>query len=116
ARSFAIEVDRLASTRGRGHFETRTGFTVYGADVMKVWSLRWNTSPPFTEPTDVQGVPVAAQHVRLTEKDGMSQKPSSVVVQFAGGTGTVLPVLPGFIGTVVVDNDRVVSVNYVPSD
>ena len=45
-----------------------------------------------------------------------STVPASLVLTFDDGTGTVLAVLPGFIGTVLVEGGRVVSVNYVPSE
>jgi hypothetical protein len=38
-----------------------------------------------------------------------------VLIQFASGTGTVLAILSGFIGTIVIENDRVVNVSYLPS-
>ncbi len=38
----------------------------------------------------------------------------SVTVGFAGGGGTVVPLLPNFVATVVVDHGRVVSLSYLP--
>src|SRR5437867_3601889 len=37
-------------------------------------------------------------------------------VEFDTGTGIILPVLPGFIGTIVVERGCVIAVNFVPSD
>jgi hypothetical protein len=109
------EVGRLASARGRGHFETATGFSVYGAGIKSVSSLRWIADIPFPEATAAApGTPVAL-HVRLHPQDRFSFKPSSIVIEFDTDTATLLPVLPNFIGTVVVDGGRIVSVNFVPS-
>jgi hypothetical protein len=122
ARAFATElgldaeVTRLATTQGRGHFETRTGFTVHGAQVALVTSLRWNTDPPFQEPVQSGGTLSSGWHVRLNPQDGFSFKASSILLEFDTGTATVLPVLPGFIGTVVVEGGRVISVNFRPSE
>jgi pentatricopeptide repeat protein len=57
-----------------------------------------------------------AQHVRLNSIDQFSTRASSILFEFDAGTGIVLPVLPGFIGTIVVDQARVVAVNFIPSD
>jgi hypothetical protein len=39
----------------------------------------------------------------------------TIVIRFASGRGTALAVLPGFWGTVVVEEGRVVSVSYLPT-
>lgn len=101
------EVDRLISARGRGHFETQTGFSVFGANVSNVYIRGWHADPPFPE-----GTP-GALHVRLHPRGGSA---SSIVFELDGTTGTALAVLPGFIGTVVVKEGRVIGVNYVPAD
>jgi hypothetical protein len=108
----SAEVDVLAGRRGRGHFETRTGFSVYGASSVKAFALRWQGDPSFPDPAGS-----GAQHVRLRPEDGLAErKPSSVVLQFDDGNGTILAVCPGFIGTVTIDNGRVTGVNYIPSE
>ena len=40
---------------------------------------------------------------------------TSALIQFADGRGVCLPVLPGFIGSVLVEDGRVTVVNYTPS-
>lgn len=109
------EVERLAGARGRGHFETRTGFTVHGAHPVTVDANGWRADPEFADPQDA-----SAWHVRLHPGADPSA-PASVVLALRSPegvtTGTVLAVLPDFIGTVVVDGTgRVTAVNYVPSD
>jgi hypothetical protein len=104
------EVERLVATRGRQSFETRTGFTVFGAQTVRADALRWDAGV-FRDSSDQ-----AAIHVRLVPREGNAARhASSVVLEFDRRIGTVLPVLPGFVGTVVVQQGRVVSVNYVPA-
>jgi hypothetical protein len=84
------------------HFETKTGFSVTGARVIGA------NSPRF--PADVLGMEL----VRLQpEQDGAPS--ASVLIQFEGGNGTVLPGLRGYIGHIFVDAGAVTNVNYVPS-
>jgi|GEM_PF-1263136 len=106
------EVGRLASVHGRQHFETGTGFSVHGAGIASVSSLRWQADTPFPESTGAGPGASVALHVRLHP---ISPVASSIVLEFDTGTATVLPVLPNFISTVVVDSGRVNSVNFVPS-
>lgn len=91
----------------RGH----TGFTVRGASVVAAHALRWQAD------LDAYpgGLPFA--DVQLNPKEPNAERhPSSFILEFVGGTGTSLAVLPEFIGTVTVENRRVISVSYVPSD
>jgi Caspase domain len=84
------------------HFETKTGFSVTGARVISA------NSPHFA--AEVLGT----EFVRLQpENDGAP--PASVLIQFEGGNGTVLPGLRGYIGHIFVDHGTVTNVNYVPS-
>jgi hypothetical protein len=104
-------VERLAETRGRAAFETRTGFTVFGASKARADAHRWSARV-FRE----GGTPDSPLHVRLDPLGTRPwQQPSSIVFEFDRATGTVLPVLPGFIGTIIVEDGRVTSVDYVPS-
>jgi hypothetical protein len=84
------------------HFETKTGFSVTGARVISA------NSPHFA--AEVLGT----EFVRLQPEDDGA--PSvSVLIQFEGGNGTVLPGLRGYIGHIFVDQGAVTNVNYVPS-
>jgi hypothetical protein len=96
----AAEIERLASIRS--HFESATGFSIHGAAVARTISVAW----------DADRIP--PDGIRLWPS-GVSKKPSSIVIQFDAGTAAMLPVLPGFIGIVVVERGRVISVNFVPS-
>jgi hypothetical protein len=84
------------------HFETKTGFAVTGARVVSANSPRFSAEVLGTE------------FVRLQpENDGAPS--ASVLIQFEGGNGTVLPGLRGYIGHIFVDDGAVTNVNYVPS-
>ena len=99
------EVQQLLGAKGRLAFETRTGFTVVGASVRRATAGR--------VPVDVFEENQAFQlRVHWSE---VSSPGGSILIQFASGTGTVLAILSGFIGTIVVEKERVVNVSYVPS-
>lgn len=108
--NFDQEVIQLLNTRERSKFETRTGFTIFGARVENAFAENWEVDPPFFDAHDSQ-----AQHLRLAPKGNDSIKPSSLLLKFQDGTGTLLAIFPEFIGTVVVKEGRVSSVNYTPS-
>ncbi len=102
------EVQKLVRTRGRDHFETQTGFTVFGVRSVRADAAGWQASTvPQSDDPDVV-------HIRLSDGD-LLHGPGSIVLAFDGGTGSVLPILPGFIGTIVIERGRTISVNYVPS-
>ena len=104
-------VDSIAARRGRDHFETTTGFTVYGTGRPLGYARAWHCDEAF--PAGGDG---AAWHLRLERgPHAVDSGGASVVIRFGDRSGTVLPVYPGFIGTVIVERDRVVSVTYVPS-
>lgn len=85
------------------HFETRTGFSVTGAAVVKA------VSPTF--PAENLG----SQLVRLQPEQAGAPS-ASVLIVFDNGNGVVLPGLRGYIGHVFVEGGVVANVNYVPSD
>ena len=103
------EVQRLQDARGRGHFETQTGFTLHGAQPVAAEAPGWRIDPAFPEGP--------AWHWRFEPAGNTA---SSAVLRYQtpdGVRGTVVAVVPQFIGSVVVDESgRVVSINYVPSD
>jgi hypothetical protein len=106
----AGEMRDLIDLRGRAHFETSTGFSVHGAKPVDAFALHWKADPPFQE-----GSPT--WHVRLHDRNGRGRS-SSLVLRFESGgatAGVALAVLPDFIGSVVVQDGRVVSVSYAPS-
>jgi hypothetical protein len=109
--ALAKEVDQLAETHGRTHFETMTGLTVRGARVRAVDAPLWKHDV-FPDPNDL-----TATHVRLSEGVPPEQgEGGSLLLQLESNVCTVLAVIPGFIATVVADDTRILTVSYVPSD
>lgn len=104
---FLASEEAILRAPGPTHFETRTGVAVYGTRV-----VRAVMNPPqgahLLPSGDDAGGPAL---VRCDPHFA----PTSIALQFADGTGTVLAVLDGFIATVVVDEGGVSSVSYVPS-
>lgn len=103
---FLPAIERLLEARGRESFETRTGFTVIGAGVERAIVTGRLHCDLFQEAN--------AYQIRVYEDNDFSQS-KSILFQFAGGNGVALAVLPEFIGTVIVEDERVVNVNYAPS-
>jgi hypothetical protein len=83
-------------------FEARTGFSVIGARVVSAMSPRFLVRV------------LGAGFVQLLPEDDGAPS-ASVLIEFGGGNGTVLPGLRGYIGHVFVDRGTVTNVNYVPS-
>jgi hypothetical protein len=102
--AFVGQVDQIASSSGRDHYETETGFSIYGRLRSALAGGGWNLED-FSD-NDVT-------HVRVFPEDGTAGH--SILLEFDSGLGTVLAIKPGFIGTVVLDDDQVVNVNYTPS-
>jgi hypothetical protein len=102
--AFNDDMQRLLVSSGRAAFQTRTGFTVVGAEIAAAL-LDGDAGPCeiFHEGGVVQ--------VRV-RSDG---KPGSVVLVFSDGVGACLAAIPGFIATVTVDRGLVTNVTYTPS-
>lgn len=103
---FARAIDRLLDAKGRESFETLTGFTVVGAAPMR--AVATGSQCDLFEES-------GAYQIRIHERQDNAQRPQSLLVQFSNGQGIALAVLPGFIGTIVVEEGRVVNVTYLPS-
>ncbi|MCZ7556157.1 MAG: caspase family protein [Bacteroidia bacterium] len=111
ARAFAEQsgmagaIHRLMDAKGRESFETRTGFSVLGTAVERA-VVTDSGCDVFQEN--------GAFQIRVhSDEDGIRSR--STLMQITGGLVIPLAVLPGYIGTVVVEEGRVVTVNYLPS-
>ncbi len=98
-----LAMKRLLDVRVRPNFVT--GFTVVGAKPMRV-------AIPGADCylSEESG----AYQIRVHERPGKTLS-QSLLIQFLGGQGIPLAVLPGFIGTIVVEDGCVVNVTYLPS-
>jgi len=85
-----------------------TGFTIFGEEVASARVASGHCRIGRA----LDGGRTHIQIERLFESN-FAQK--SILIQFVSGRGTTLAVLPGFIGTVVVEEGRVVSVSYLPT-
>lgn len=104
-------IDHIVNSAGRLSFETRTGFTVHSGD-LKYARVTGADCDVFTE-SGAQQVRVHADYERKPRL-GQFQK-RAALLRFGDGTGTVLAVLPGYIGSVVLEGHRIATVNYTPS-
>jgi hypothetical protein len=96
---------KLIKARGRESFETRTGFTILGTRVMRATAGRVKVDI-FEENS--------AQQVRVHWNE-QPQRGGSLLLQFQEGIATIVAIIPGYIGTIVVDRNRVVNISYLPS-
>ena len=101
----AEAVSRLIKAKGRESFETRTGFSVLGTAVER--AIVTNSACDLFEEN-------GAYQIRV-HNDGSEGPARSALIQIERGIGVPLAVLPGFIGTIVVENGHVVTVTYLPS-
>jgi hypothetical protein len=86
------------------HFETGTGFIVWGARVDSALS-----DPPGVEILQAGDGKADAAIVRL------QHRPATVAVRFADGSGTLVAAIPDYIANLSVHNGSVVDVSYLPS-
>ena len=97
----------ILDAKGRLSFETRTGFTVHGAGVGS--ALVTGTGCDVFQES-------GAFQVRVHEDYGrVATVPRAALIRFIDGRAVVLAVLPGYVGTVVVEDGRVITVNYTPA-
>jgi hypothetical protein len=107
----AVAQVRRADSAARDS-EMQAGIQVTGAEV------RWTcASGPWAETELLTGFNHDSFRILLRGKGTTDPlvKPVSVLVEFGGGTGTVLAGLPGYVAAVAVDGDRVVNISYIPS-
>lgn len=90
--------------------EPGTGFIVVGTRLVHVRTPGWIAVPG----SQLGMRRRTNQSVRLV-RHSIPVEPGAALLQFAEGTGALLAILPGFVGAVVVEQGRVVSVNYVPT-
>lgn len=109
----SVELIGDAQAQGAQHFETRTGFKVFGAPVSEAVGL--NIRAELLNPNDRTEPAYVKLHPGQAGALG-SGPASSVVLRFNDGSGTVLAGIEDYIGTVAVEDGRIVNVSYVPSD
>ncbi|MDX1628962.1 MAG: caspase family protein [Fulvivirga sp.] len=104
-RLFTNQMEQILNSRGRQHFETTTGFTVYDHIISAVVGGDIHCDHFYED---------EVTHIRVDEPG--DREGYSILIELESGLGTVLAVLPGFIGTVVIEEGKIATVNYTPSD
>jgi Caspase domain len=95
-------------TRHPDSFDAETGLAINGAIVRDAWSAAPENPEIVSRGNGQSGGPAL---VRLPRRS----RPVTVGLLFEDGSGTVVAALPGFIGTLLVQDGRVMSVAYAPS-
>ncbi len=104
-------MSNILDAKGRISFETRTGFTVRGVGVAS--AIVTGTTCDLFEEAGATQVRVQENYEEMAKIRPMVQR--TAAIRFSDGAGVVLSVLPGYVGAVLVEDGRVVSVNYTPA-
>ena len=92
---------RVATPFGTDHHETGCGVKVQGAHIVDFLMLEGRAEQANADGTDLRVFP--------------SGEPESILLEFEGGVGTVLPVIPGFLTALTFDASELVDVALEPS-
>lgn len=101
----------IIDAKGRLSFETRTGFTVRGSELRS--ALVTGTGCDVFEEAGAQQVRVHEDYAAASRSGRFAAR--AALIRFANGQGVALQVLPGYVGSIVVEDGRVVTVNYTPA-
>ncbi len=101
---FSTSSDFILNARGPNVFKFGTGLNVFGA------SLRGAGTT--TAAAQVARAGNGSTEPAVVQIDPRGKRQHSVVLEFEGGSGTVIAALQGFAATIVVADGRVVSVSY----
>ena len=105
---FAEDIARIVKAQDATDLGMRTGFSLFGARPALVEAGGWKMSIS-------KSVRPEGWHLGLDPREEGKNGAGTVLIQFTSGLGTVLPIMPESIGTIVVDADRIVGVTYSPS-
>lgn len=108
----AASMDRILYAKGQTSFEMRTGFTVRGTDVKS--ALITGTNCDVFSEGNVAQVLVHDDYENLV-RPWHNYAKRTAFIRFADDSGVVLAVLPGYVGTVIVEDGQVATVNYTPT-
>jgi hypothetical protein len=98
------DVGKIFDSKGRESFETTTGFTIIGEEIETVY---------FSEDTNYDIFPENGNtHVRIHANYNLKQ---SILIVLRNGNSIPLAILNGFIGTIIFNEGKVLTVNYTPS-
>lgn len=100
SRAIAERIDRSTNPPGPDHFETECGFKVQGAQVAEAIAKRADARV------------LGDDLVRI---DKVQPPGASVLIVLKSGNGAVVPAIPGFIGTLAIEDRNLTDVSYEPS-
>lgn len=106
ATGFGPARQSIIDAQSPASFESQTGFAVNGTEV---------TAARSSSGMDAFVLPARDGGPTLIRINPQTETFASVALRFTDGSGTVVAAFKGYIGTLVVDDGRVVSVNYTPS-
>jgi hypothetical protein len=105
---FRVAQQSILDAKHPESFESQTGLAINGAILRDAW-IAGRVNPEILSRGN--GQPGGAALVRIPN----GSRPVTVGLLFEDGSGTVVAGLPGFVGTLVVQSGRVMSVAYAPS-
>jgi hypothetical protein len=105
---FSAAQQSSLETKPPESFESETGLAINGAIVRDVWIAARVNPEIISRGNGQPGGPALISIPR-------GSRPVTVGVLFEDGSGTVVAALPGFIGMLVVERGRVMSITYAPS-
>lgn len=107
--AFDAAAEAVRRTRGRPKFETSCGFTVIGAGVARV-EVSNNPQAEYLPQDSNPG----ESHFRIGRHD-QPARGGSALIEFQTGEGVVLPILPGYVGAVLVEGGHVRALTFALS-
>lgn len=91
----------IFDAKGKRSFETHTGFTVIGSKIKEVlMNCRYEIVPEYNK-----------EHIRIYKEDNTF----SALIILKNGQSVPVAVLQGYVGTLVFEKNRLLTVNYTPS-
>jgi hypothetical protein len=103
---FRRVADDVRKAKGRKGFETHCGFTVIGAPVRRFEASN-NDHAEFVAWEST----ARERHYRVGARD-WDARGGTALIQFGDGGGVALPILPGYVGTVLVEDGQVRAITY----
>ena len=97
--------------QGREGFETHTGFTVIGGVVKRAWTTGQRSRDALFEPDYYDP---GIMHLRVGEPP-WDVHHGTAIIEFQEGGGVVLGIMPGYVGTVVINDGAIAALAYAPS-
>ena len=106
---FARVIEAVRKTKGRWGFETHCGFTVIGDSVRRI-DVSNNPAAEFL----ANDSPSGERHYRIG-KQAWDARGGTALIEFRNGSGVALPILPGYIGALLVEDGQLQALTYTLS-